>query len=222
MSKPPRLSLGSRLLLASQAMAPLAVKVGLVQQLGARTAALVAPHMPAEQLHELVLALPSSFTAQVIQHIEPQWVLAVYLSLPDSLHLAVARELCAQDLYPTAAAYAECLPARRLRALIFGLDPDAVLRIARHIQNIALIIESLRGFSSSFLCQLTEAAVRADNLEIALQVIAGLSPARQADICATLPPVVLQKVLPGLLAQSGEALYELLPERLQDYLDART
>ena len=45
MPKPASLSVGLRLLLASQAMAPLSVKLGLVQQLGAEKAALLAPHM---------------------------------------------------------------------------------------------------------------------------------------------------------------------------------
>ena len=53
MAKPASLSVGLRLLLASQGMAPLAVKLSLVQQLGPKRAALLAPHLPAEQLRLL-------------------------------------------------------------------------------------------------------------------------------------------------------------------------
>ena len=46
-------------------------------------------------------------------------------------------------------------------------------------------------------------------------VLAGLTVQRQAEVCAALKPATLKAVLPGLLAQSGEALRERLPERLQ-------
>ena len=44
MSKPPALPLRLKLVLASQGMAPVAVKAAVVQQLGAQNAALLAPH----------------------------------------------------------------------------------------------------------------------------------------------------------------------------------
>lgn len=215
MSKPPALPLRLKLVLASQGMAPLAVKAAVVQQLGAANAALLAPHMPPGQLKDLVPELPSAFVAQVISHLQPTWILDTYLAMPDSLHLAVARELCLQKLYDTAAQFAECLPPARLRNLIFGLEPDHVLQIARFITNLPLIIESLRTFSAAFLSKLADAAVRDNNPEISQQVLAGLTVQRQAEVCAALKPATLKAVLPGLLAQSGEALRERLPERLQ-------
>ncbi|SEC76174.1 hypothetical protein [Pseudomonas anguilliseptica] len=70
MRKPASLSVGLRLLLASQAMAPLSVKLGLVQQLGAEKAALLAPHMPPGQLRELIMAMPIEFAAKVTTHLD--------------------------------------------------------------------------------------------------------------------------------------------------------
>ena len=72
MRKPASLSVGLRLLLASQAMAPLSVKLGLVQQLGAEKAALLAPHMPPGQLRELIMVMPIEFAAAVTTHLDPR------------------------------------------------------------------------------------------------------------------------------------------------------
>ena len=69
--------------------------------------------------------------------------------------------------------------------------------------------------SAAFLSKLADAAVRDNNPEISQQVLAGLTVQRQAEVCAALKPATLKAVLPGLLAQSGEALRERLPERLQ-------
>jgi len=101
MHKPASLSVGLRLLLASQAMAPLSVKLGLVQQLGAAKAALLAPHMPPAQLRELIMVMPVEFAAAVTTHLDPRLILETYLSLPDSLHLSVARQLCADGEFAT-------------------------------------------------------------------------------------------------------------------------
>lgn len=213
MRKPASLSVGLRLLLASQAMAPLSVKLGLVQQLGAEKAALLAPHMPPGQLRELIMAMPIEFAAKVTTYLDPRLILDAYLSLPDSLHLEVARRLCADGAFATAALYAECLSAKQIKVLIYGInDVDHVLQIARHIVDMPLISESLRSFSTGYLCKLTEAAVADRNLPVAAQVLSGLSLMRQADVCAGLQPATLRKLLPSLLLISGDGLRQQLPE----------
>lgn len=213
MRKPAKLSVGLRLLLASQGMAPLIVKLGLVQQLGAEKAALLAPHMPPGQLRELIMALPIEFVVAVTAHLDPQLILETYLSLPDSLHLEAARQFCADGAFATAARYAECLSARQVRVLIYGInDVEHVLQIARHIVDMQLITESLRSFSTGYLCKLAEAAVVDRNLSVAVQVLGGLSLSRQADVCAGVRPATLGKLLPLLLLSSGDGLREQLPE----------
>lgn len=220
MPKPASLSVGLRLLLASQAMAPLSVKLGLVQQLGAEKAALLAPHMPPGQLRELIMAMPIEFAAAVTVHLDPRLILDTYLSLPDSLHLEVARQLCADGAFATAARYAECLSAKQIKVLIFGInDVDHVLQIARHIVDMPLISESLRSFSTGYLCKLTEAAVTDRNLPVAAQVLGGLSLARQADVCAGLQPGTLRQLLPLLLLISGEGLRKQLPEAVLELFE---
>jgi hypothetical protein len=216
MAQAPSLSLSQRLLLASQSMAPVPVKAALVQRLGAEQAAQLSPHMPPAQLRELILALPIEFLAQVTTHLDPQLILATYLSLPDSLHLDVARRLCVIGAFATAACYAECLSAKQVKVLIYGInDADHVLQIARHIVDIELIVQSLRSFSTGYLCKLTEAAAADDNVAVSARVLAGLPLPRQADVCAHLKPAVLRELLPQLLA-ANEALRDLLPERLQE------
>ncbi|WP_422910854.1 hypothetical protein ACOCLD_03355 [Pseudomonas sp. MAC6] len=220
MPKPASLSVGLRLLLASQAMAPLSVKLGLVQQLGAEKAALLAPHMPPGQLRELIMAMPIEFAAAVTVHLDPRLILDTYLSLPDSLHLEVARQLCADGAFATAARYAECLSAKQIKVLIYGInDVDHVLQIARHIVDMPLISESLRSFSTGYLCKLTEAAVADRNLPVAAQVLGGLSLARQADVCASLQPSTLRQLLPLLLLISGEGLRKQLPEAVLELFE---
>jgi hypothetical protein len=220
MPKPASLSVGLRLLLASQAMAPLSVKLGLVQQLGAEKAALLAPHMPPGQLRELIMAMPIEFAAAVTAHLDPRLILDTYLSLPDSLHLEVARQLCADGAFATAARYAECLSAKQIKVLIYGInDVDHVLQIARHIVDMPLISESLRSFSTGYLCKLTEAAVADRNLPVAAQVLGGLSLARQADVCAGLQPSTLRQLLPLLLLISGEGLRKQLPEAVLELFE---
>jgi hypothetical protein len=220
MPKPASLSVGLRLLLASQAMAPLSVKLGLVQQLGAEKAALLAPHMPSGQLRELIMAMPIEFAAAVTVHLDPRLILDTYLSLPDSLHLEVARQLCADGAFATAARYAECLSAKQIKVLIYGInDVDHVLQIARHIVDMPLISESLRSFSTGYLCKLTEAAVADRNLPVAAQVLGGLSLARQADVCAGLQPSTLRQLLPLLLLISGEGLRKQLPEAVLELFE---
>lgn len=220
MPKPASLSVGLRLLLASQAMAPLSVKLGLVQQLGAEKAALLAPHMPPGQLRELIMAMPIEFAAAVTVHLDPRLILDTYLSLPDSLHLEVARQLCADGAFATAARYAECLSAKQIKVLIYGInDVDHVLQIARHIVDMPLISESLRSFSTGYLCKLTEAAVTDRNLPVAAQVLGGLSLARQADVCAGLQPGTLRQLLPLLLLISGEGLRKQLPEAVLELFE---
>ncbi len=213
MPKLPSLSVGLRLLLASQAMAPLAVKVGMVQQLGAQKAAQLAPHMPSGQLRELIMAMPIEFAAEVTVHLDPRLILDAYLSLPDSLHLEVARQLCVIGEFATAARYAECLSAKQIKLLIYGInDVQHVLQIARHIVNLALISASVHSFSTGYLCRLTEAALADRNLPVSAQVLSGLSLARQADVCAGLQPETLRQLLPMLLLISGEGLREQLSE----------
>ncbi|MFP6847637.1 MAG: hypothetical protein VCA57_02960 [Pseudomonas sp.] len=213
MPKPANLSVGLRLLLASQAMAPLAVKLGLIQQLGAEKAALLAPHMPPGQLRELIMAMPIEFVAAVVTHLDPRLILDTYLSLPDSLHLEVARQLCADGAFATAARYAECLAPKQIKVLIYGInDVDHVLQIARYIVDMPLISESLRSFSTGYLRKLTEAARIDGNVAVSAQVLSGLSLVRQADVCAGLQPATLRQLLPMLLLISGEALREQLPE----------
>jgi len=220
MPKPASLSVGLRLLLASQAMAPLSVKLGLVQQLGAEKAALLAPHMPPGQLRELIMAMPIEFAAAVTVHLDPRLILDTYLSLPDSLHLEVARQLCTDGAFATAARYAECLSAKQIKVLIYGInDVDHVLQIARHIVDMPLISESLRSFSTGYLCKLTEAAVADRNLPVAAQVLGGLSLARQADVCAGLQPSTLRQLLPLLLLISGEGLRKQLPEAVLELFE---
>ena len=220
MPKPASLSVGLRLLLASQAMAPLSVKLGLVQQLGAEKAALLAPHMPPGQLRELIMAMPIEFAAAVTVHLDPRLILDTYLSLPDSLHLEVARQLCADGAFATAARYAECLSAKQIKVLIYGInDVDHVLQIARHIVDMPLISESLRSFSTGYLCKLTEAAVADRNLPVAAQVLGGLSLARQADVCAGLQPSTLRQLLPLLLLISGEGLRKQVPEAVLELFE---
>jgi hypothetical protein len=222
MPKPASLSVGLRLLLASQGMAPLAVKLSLVQQLGPEKAALLAPHMPAGKLRELILGLPVTFVARVVTRLDPRLVLEAYLSLPDSLHLEVARQLCADGAFATAACYAECLSAKQIKVLIFGIhDVDHVLQIARHIVDMPLISESLRSFSTGYLCKLTEAAAVDRNLPVAAQVLGGLSLARQADVCAGLQPATLRNLLPMLLLISGEGLREQLQEAVLQAYEAQ-
>lgn len=221
MPKPASLSVGLRLLLASQGMAPLAVKLSLVQQLGAEKAAQLAAHMPPGQLREVILGLPVEFVAQVTSHLDPRLILDTYLSLPDSLHLQVARQLCANGSFATAARYAECLSAKQIKLLIFGInDALHVLQIARHIVDMPLISESLRSFSTGYLCKLTEAAAADHNLAVAAQVLGGLSVARQADVCTGLKPTTVRNLLPLLLLISGEALAEQLPEAVLQLLEA--
>ena len=74
-------------------------------------------------------------------------------------------------------------------------------------------MQSLRSFSTGYLCKLTEAAAADDNVAISARVLAGLPLPRQADVCAHLEPALLGELLP-LLLQANDALRELLPERL--------
>lgn len=218
MAHDPSLNLAQRLLLASQGMAPLAVKSALVQRLGPEQAARLAPHLPPEQLRELILALPVAFVARTVTRLDPQRVLQTYLSLPDELHLAVARQLCADGAFATAARYAECLSPRQVKVLIYGInDVDHVLQIARHILDVGLIVQSLRTFSTAYLCRLTEAALADDNLALSVLVLGGLPLARQADVCVALPERARGQVLPALLAANA-ALRDRLPESLLEAL----
>jgi len=125
----------------------------------------------------------------------------------------VARQLCADGEFATAARYAECLSAKQIKVLIYGInDVDHVLQIARHIVDMPLISESLRSFSTGYLRKLTEAAAVDRNLPVAAQVLGGLSLTRQADVCAGLQPPTLRMLLPLLLLISGDGLRKQLPE----------
>ena len=214
MRKVSSLTIAQRLLLASQRMAPLALQSALVQKLGPEQAALLAPYMPAEQLRELILSLPVPFIARTITRLRPQAILETYLSLPDELHLEVARQLCIDGAFATAARYAECLSPRQVKVLIYGInDVEHILLIARYILDVGLIVQSLRTFSTHYLCRLTEAAWADDNLAISALVLGGLPLVRQADICEHLPDKVRDPLLPLLLATNPE-LSERLPEHL--------
>jgi hypothetical protein len=171
--------------------------------------------MPPAQLRELILELPIDFLARVTTHLDPQMILQTYLALPDEVHLQVARQLCAIGAFATAARYAECLSAKQVKVLIYGITtPTTVLQIARHIVDIDLIVQSLRSFSTGYLCRLTEAAAADDNVAISARVLSGLALPRQADVCAHLDPALLHELLP-LLLEANDGLRELLPERLQ-------
>lgn len=217
MAELPRLGAGLRLLLASQGVAPMALKVPLLQRLGPQRAARMAGHMAPDDLYEMIVNLPVDFLAEVTTHLDPCLILDTYLRLPETLHLDVARELLARGYHATAARYCECFPPVKVKMLLFGLnDPDGVLQIARHIQNMDLIVDALRSVSVGYLCTLTEAAVRSGNVAISVRVLGGLPAQRQADVCAHLPPATLKRLLPPLLKASGEALRVLLPERLRE------
>ncbi|UVE17779.1 hypothetical protein NVV93_19855 [Pseudomonas sp. LS44] len=219
MAKLPELPIGLRLLLASQRLVPLAVKLPVVLQLGPQRVAQLAPHVPDAQLHELILALPVDFLAQATTHLDPQLILATYLNLPGSLHLDVARQLCEDRAFSTAARYAECLSAKQLKLLIFGINsPENVLQIARHIQRMDLIVQALRTFSSRYLGLLTEAALADDNIAVAVQVLSGLPLPRQAEVCATLPSTTLLELMPKLMAASPH-LRDYLPERMFELVE---
>lgn len=75
-------------------------------------------------------------------------------------------------------------------------------------------MQSLRSFSTSYLCKLTEAAAADANVALSARVLSGLPLSRQADICTHLAPAVLEPLLP-LLLQANAALRELLPEPAQ-------
>ena len=125
----------------------------------------------------------------------------------------MARQLCVIGEFATAARYAECLSAKQIKLLIYGInDVQHVLQIARHIVNLALISASVHSFSTGYLCRLTEAALADRNLPVSAQVLSGLSLARQADVCAGLQPETLRQLLPMLLLISGEGLREQLSE----------
>lgn len=214
MRKAPSLTIAQRLLLTSQRMAPLPFKSALVQILGPKQVALLAPHLPAEQLRELILSLPVSFIARTITRLRPQDILETYLSLPDEYHLEVARQLCIDGAFATAARYAECLSPRQVKVLIYGInDAEHILQIARYILDVGLIVQSLRTFSTHYLCRLTEAAWADDNLAMSALVLGGLPLVRQADICDHLPAQVRDSLLPLLLVANPE-LSERLPEHL--------
>lgn len=215
-----KLKLGQRLLLAAQGVAPLALKLPVILRLGPQRVAELAPHLPGARLRELILALPVDFLAKTAVHLDPRAILDTYLSLPDSLHLEVARQLCADRQFATAARYAECLSPLKIRVLIIGINNvDHVMQIAHHIEDLELIVQAVRTLSGGYLAQLTLAAERDANLAVSVRVLSGLSPARQAEICGLLPDHVLQQLLPPLLEIGGEALRERLPERLQVLAD---
>ncbi|MBD7976731.1 hypothetical protein [Serpens gallinarum] len=210
------LGFGWRTLLAWQGLAPLELKVMLLRRLGAQRTAWLAPHLPDSQLRPLIIALPSDFAAQVTQHLDPRAILNTYRSLPDELHLRVARQLCADKQFATAARYAECLTAHQLKLMILGLnDPTAILYIARHMGNMQLIMQSLRGLSAGYLRTLTEAAASTDSFVLAAEVLSGLPLARQGNVCSGLTLETLVALLPLLMEKSGGALREHLPERLR-------
>jgi hypothetical protein len=211
-----KLGFGWRTLLAWQGLAPLELKIQLLRRLGPQRTAWLAPHMPARQLRTLILALPSGFAAQVTQHLDPRAILDTYRSLPDTLHLRVARQLCADQQFVTAARYAECLSAHQLKLMILGLnDPKAILLIARHMTSMQLIMQSLRGLSAGYLRTLTEAAADTGNFALAAEVLSGLPLARQANVCSGLTLETLVGLLPMLMEKSDDALREHLPERLR-------
>ncbi|MBM7063404.1 hypothetical protein JQX08_22010 [Pseudomonas sp. UL073] len=220
MAKKPDLSIAMRLLLAAQGAAPLALKVPVVLQLGPQRAAQLAPHMAAAQLRELIVALPIEFLAQAVVHLDPRRILEAYLSLPDSLHLEVARQLCVDREFATAARYAECLSAKQVKVLIFGLNsPENVLQIARHIRDMDLIVQALRTFSSGYLGKLTEAAIADGNPAVAVRVLSGLPLQRQADVCEELRNTTLKLLYPELLRASNNALGTHFSLRLKEATD---
>lgn len=196
---------GLRLLLSLQNVTPQTLQAAVLQRLSPRQIALMAPHTEPQRLRALVLALPVELLAQTAHHLDPQSILDTWLGLPDHLHLQIAKALCRNQDFTTAARFAECLAPQQLRNLILGLnDPLPVLRIGDRFGNVPLLVQSLQGMSSSYLRTLTEASIPNGHLPLSVAVLSGLSARRQADICRQLSPSVRAALEPELRQRSDE------------------
>lgn len=196
---------GLRLLLSLQSVTPLALQSALLQRLGPRRLALLAPHTEPQRLQALIRVLPVELIAQTARHLDPRSILDTWLQLPDNLHLQIARALCRNEDYTTAARFAECLAPQQLRNLILGLnDPLPVLRIGTHFSNLPLLVQSLQGMSSSYLRTLTEVSIPNGHLPLSVAALGGLPARRQADICRQLSPAVRAALEPELCRNSQE------------------
>lgn len=196
---------GLRLLLSLQDVTPLALQAAVLQRLSPRQIALMAPHTRPQRLRVLIQALPTELLAQTARHLDPRSILDTWLHLPDTLHLQIAKALCRNQDFSTAARFAECLAPQQLRNLILGLnDPLPVLRIGARFGNVPLLVQSLLGMSSSYLRTLTEVSIPNGHLPLSVAVLSGLPARRQADICRQLSPAVRAALEPELRQRSDE------------------
>lgn len=197
--------LGLRLLLSLQNVTPLMLQAVVLQRLTPRSVALMATHTGPARLRALIDRLPVDVLARAAHYLDPHSILDVWLALPEQLHLQIARALCRNEDFATAARFAECLPALRLRNLILGLnDPLPVLRIGRCFSDVPLLVQSLQGMSTSYLRTLTEVSIPNGHLPLSVAVLSGLSTRRQADICRSLSPTVREALEPELRQRSDE------------------
>lgn len=205
MEKQKPLGRGLRLLLGLQPLTPLAVQAGVLQRLGPRRVARLAPHTAPERLRALILTLPDELLARTAHYLDPRSILDTWLGLPDALHLRIAKALCRNEDYATAARFAECLAPQQLRHLILGLnDPLPVLRIGSHVRDMALLVQCLHGMSSGYLRTLTEVSIPNGHLALSVATLSGLPARRQADICRRLSPTVRAELEPALRRLSPE------------------
>lgn len=196
---------GLRLLLRLQNVTPLVLQTAVLQRLSPRQIALMAPHTEPHRLRVLIQALPVELLALTARHLEPHSILDTWLHLPDNLHLQIAKVLCRNRDFATAARYAECLAPQQLRNLILGLnDPLPVLRIGARFGDVPLLVQSLQGMSSSYLRTLTEVSIPNGHLPLSVSVLSGLPARRQADICRQLSPAVRSALEPELRQRSDE------------------
>jgi hypothetical protein len=196
---------GLRLLLSLQDVTPLALQAAVLQRLSPRQIALMAPYTRPHRLRVLIQTLSTELLAQTARHLDPQSILDTWLHLPDTLHLQIAKVLCRNQDFSTAARFAECLAPQQLRNLILGLnDPLPVLRIGARFGNVPLLVQSLLGMSSSYLRTLTEVSIPNGHLPLSVAVLSGLPARRQADICRQLSPAVRAALEPELRQRSDE------------------
>lgn len=205
METPEQLGHGLRLLLSLQGATPLALQVGVLRRLSPSQIARLAPHTAPTHLRALIERLPIELLARTAHHLDPRAILDVWLALPEHLHLQIAKALCRNEDFATAARFAQCLPPSQLRNLILGLnDPLPVLRIGARFDNVPLLVKSLSGMSTSYLRILTEVSIPNGHLPLSVAVLGGLPARRQADICRGLSAEVRAALEPELRQRSEE------------------
>lgn len=212
MDKREQLGRGLRLLLSLQDVTPLALQAAVLQRLNPLQIAQMAPHTEPGHLRALIDRLPIELLAQTAHHLDPRSIRDVWLALPEHVHLNVAKALCRNEDFATAARFAECLAPQQLRNLILGLnDPLPVLRIGDRFSDVPLLVQSLQGMSTSYLRTLTEVSIPNGHLPLSVAVLGGLPARRQADICRSLSPAVRATLQPELCRHNND-LYRLLTE----------